>query len=129
MNENEHGTAAVEAAFIFPLIILIVIALAEYGHYYLSAYRYQQAVFSGARVGAIAQSDKETVAEAETVRLLGEMGITAIPPITVESDIAGPIEGKTFIEVSIDTPFQPILSYSADLLPSRIAVKASQLNY
>ena len=129
MKKNERGTAAVEAAFILPLVVLIVIALAEYGHYYLNVYRYQQAVFSGARVGAIASSGKETAARNETVRLLQEMGVQELPDITVDSEIPGPIEGKTFTEVSIDTPFQPILTYAADLLPSRISVKASHLNY
>lgn len=127
--KGEHGTAAVEAAFILPLVIMIVIALAEYGHYYLSVYRYQQAVFSGARLGAIAQSDKDTVAYNETVRLLQEMGVAVIPVITVNSEIPGPITGKTFIEVSISTPFQPIVSYAANLLPTQITVTASQLNY
>lgn len=131
MTKNEQGTAAVEAAFIFPLIILLMIALAEYGHYYLTVYKYQQAVSSGARIGAIAPNDKSTAARTETERVLGEMGIAVadIPEIDVDDEIAGPIEGKTFIEVSIDTPFEPMVGYAAAVVPKRIKVVASQLNY
>lgn len=131
MKKSEHGTAAVEAAFIFPLVIMIVIALAEYGHYYLTVYQYQQAVFSGARVGAISMEDKVADARTAATSLLVEMGVDAadIPTIDVVPDKDGPIEGKTYIEVSIDTPFTPIIGFMADMLPTRIRVVASQLNY
>lgn len=131
MKKSEHGTAAVEAAFIFPLVILIVLTLAEYGHYYLTVYQYQQAVFSGARVGAISLEDKVGDARTAATDLLVEMGVNAadIPTIDVVPDKIGPIEGKTYIEVSIDTPFAPMIGYMANLLPTRIRVVASQLNY
>ena len=130
MKKDEHGTAAVEAALVLPIIILIVILLAEYGHYYLNVYRYQQAVFAGARAGALAQEDKETAALSETVQVLGDMGVTvAGEDISVDPDKASSVSGRSYTVVSIDTPFTPMVQYAQALLPARVSVKASQLNY
>ena len=80
MKQSEKGSAAVEAALILPVLILIMIAIFEYGLYFLRVYIYEQAVFAGARAGAIAEEDKNTAAENEAKSVLEELGITSLPP-------------------------------------------------
>jgi uncharacterized membrane protein len=131
MKKRERGSAAVETALVLPFVVMIVIAIAEYGYYYLTAYKYQQAVFAGARAGAIAQVGKDAVARSETLRLLGAMGIKEghAPAVAVSSGLEGPIDGKTLIEVTIDSPYTPLTGYAGLILPKRVAATASQLNY
>lgn len=130
MKSSEKGSAAVEAALILPVLILIMIAIFEYGLYFLRVYIYEQAVFAGARAGAIAEIDKSTVAESEAQSVLEELGISApLPPITVESDLPGPVPGTTLITVSIDTAYTPVIGYSSLILPDRIYAVSSTLNY
>lgn len=131
MKRNEHGGAAVETALILPYIILIMIAIAEFGNYFLTSYRFQQAVFTGARSGSIAQVNKAQVARNETVRMLRGMGIQEehIPQVDVDSTLTGPVDGKTVIRVSIDTPHEPLIGISGIILPERVTATASEVNY
>ena len=131
MNRSERGSAAVEAALILPVVILIMIGIFEYGVYFLRMYMYEQAVFAGARAGAIEDVNKNSVAQSEALRVLGDLGIAAAdaPAIDVQSDIPGPVAGTTLIRVRIDTAYTPIIGYSSVILPARIRAVSSTLNY
>jgi len=133
MNQTERGSAAVEAALVFPILIMLILGIMEYGKYFYDVYRYQQAVYSGARIGAITEDEatKDAVAEEEVKRVLVNMGIAAekIPVILVESDIDMGVAGKTATRVSIDTLYTPIIGYASLIMPARIYVVASQMNY
>jgi len=131
MNQAERGSAAVEAALVFPILMMLILGIMEYGKYFYDVYRYQQAVYAGARVGAIAVNNKDAVAEEEAKRVLAAMGISTdkMPVIVVQSDVATPVGGRTATTVTIDNAYTPIIGYDSVIMPARINVVASQLNY
>ncbi len=139
MKTNEQGAAAVEAAIVFPLLIMIVFGLAEYAYYYLTYDRYQQAVFAGARAGAICTIEgsegcpggKEEVAKNTATQMLKDLGYAevSIPSITVDPARETTVPGKTMIVVSIETPYTPIVPFMAPFIPDQMIVQSPQLNY
>ena len=61
--------------------------------------------------------------------MLEELGITSLPPITVDSAVEGTVPGTTLTTVSIDTAYTPVIGYSSLILPDRISAVSSTLNY
>lgn len=130
-HHTQRGSAAVETALLLPIMILMMVAIMEFGLYFLRFYIYEQAVFSGARAGAIAESGKNEAARTETLRVLEEMGISeaSVPEISIESDEPGPVAGTTLTTVRINAAYTPIIGYSSLVLPTRIRAVSSALNY
>lgn len=132
MKKTERGSTAVETALVFPIVLLLTIGMMEYGKYFFDMYRYQQAVYSGARVGAMAEEEnKAETARAEAIRVLSSMGITgdAVPTINVNTGIATGVKEKTAIQVSIVKAYTPMIGFDRLIMPDSIRVYASQLNY
>lgn len=139
MKNKERGAAAVEAAIVFPLLIVMVFGLSEYAYYYLTYDRYQQAAFAGARAGSICSIEsstacpdgKEGTASDTTLNVLTSMGYnqTSTPSITVSPSEATAITGKTMIVVSVEAPYVPFATLMAPFMPASVRVRASQLNY
>lgn len=140
MKKNERGSAAVEAAFVFPFVLLIILVIAEYGVYFLTSYRYQQAAFTGARAGAISQVNKTTVAQNAATNLLTQMGVSQenLPTITVNIIPDTPLPGKSLIEVRLArNPYVPVTGINrlgamvglTNIVPTSILVESSQVNY
>jgi len=134
VRRGERGSAAVEAALVFPIILMLTIGLMEYGKYFYDVYRYQQAVYSGARVGAITEGEndaKEAAAKNEVKRILTNMGMVYLESnvyVTFET-IAG-LSSKTAIKVNIIVnPYKPIIGIDRVVMPKYIDVSASELNY
>ena len=132
MKKSERGSAAVETALVFPIILMLTIGLMEYGKYFYDAFRYQQAVYSGARVGAIAEENKEAVAKEEIERLFVNMGVDAskvLPYVLVNVNVPTGVANKSAISVRILKPYNPIIGFDRIVMPANIDISASELNY
>ena len=61
---NRRGLAMVDAALVFPLVLLLLLGLLEYGWMFLRAQEVTHAARHGARIGARADSTNEDIRQA-----------------------------------------------------------------
>ncbi|MFA5353502.1 MAG: TadE/TadG family type IV pilus assembly protein [Thermodesulfovibrionales bacterium] len=130
----QKGAAAVEVAIIFPLLLAFVIAIAEYGIYFLTAYETEQVAYQAARAGYIASDDKETAANAEASRLITELGLSGYGPnVSVVVTPPNTPQGS-YTQVTVGFNYQSVTGVSelpgiGLLFPSRIERTAAYQNF
>lgn len=126
----QRGAAAVEVAIIFPLLLAFVIAIAEYGIYFLTSYTTQEVAYEAARAGSIAPlDDKVTAANAKANGLITELGLSGYNPavsVTVSE------QGDTKVVVSIN--YQTVTGLSSlpvvgAIFPNQIVQTATNGNF
>lgn len=95
---SDSGAAAVEFALVFPILILILIGIIEYG----SVFNAQLMLTSAAREGARTMAVTGSVAQARTAVIDAAIGLT---PALTAADIVitpGSCSATTNISVTID---------------------------
>lgn len=107
-----RGAATVEAALVFPLLLVLTFGVIEYGWLFLKAHQITNAARQGARV---AIREDATLLEVQTAidTLMANAGISYDPPDI--SDI-NPGVGNT-VTVTITVPSQNVAIINIPLLP------------
>ncbi|NTU42992.1 MAG: pilus assembly protein [Nitrospirales bacterium] len=109
----QRGAAAVEVAIIFPLLLAFVIAIAEYGIYFLTSYETEQVAAQAARAGAVApEASRETEAAAEANRLITALGLAGYNPTVTPAVITAP-SGKTYTQVNVNLSYNTVTGVSS----------------
>lgn len=69
---EQRGAAIVEMALVLPLLLVLLMGMLVYGHYFLLAHSVQQAANDGARAAIVGldADDRRTIAEAAVARSL-----------------------------------------------------------
>jgi Flp pilus assembly protein TadG len=69
---EQRGAAIVEMALVLPLLLVLLMGVLVYGHYFLLAHSVQQAANDGARAAIVGldADDRRTIAEAAVARSL-----------------------------------------------------------
>ncbi|MHC4293809.1 MAG: TadE/TadG family type IV pilus assembly protein [Planctomycetota bacterium] len=108
------GLGVVEAAIIFPILILLVFGLIEYGWLFLKMHQVHNAARHGARIAILASTTQASQVESEIAVLMAEANITNYPAPTVTNLTPGIGQPVT---VTITIPIQNIAVLNVPLLP------------
>lgn len=120
--ERSRGTMVVEAAIVFPILLLLTFAVIEYSWLFLKFQHVTNAARQGARVGVRAYSlDTEWRAEVQSV--LAEEGITDYS-LTASVNPEGAQPGVP-IEVTLTVPYASIALLNLPLIPVPENLQAS----
>lgn len=122
---SEHGTAAVEFALVFPVLLLMVLGTIDFGYFFFVREIVGNAAREGARAGSVVEADAgngAAVAAAEAAAMnylskggLANQGITA-SVVTVNS-----VES---VEVSIAYPVGSITGFLGTIMPAKACASA-----
>ncbi len=99
--DREGGAAAVELAFVLPILLLLVMGIIEFGHAYNTQISLTNAAREGVRVMAITQ-DSDDATEAALKAASSIPGVTAAS-ITVPDDCTGGTQVTVTIHYELDT--------------------------
>jgi Flp pilus assembly protein TadG len=108
---SERGASAVEFAFIVPLLIVLVLGIAEFGH----AFQVQGTLSAAAREGVRAMALKNDPAQARTV--VKNVAGTLDPAITDAQIVIAPAScpqtgtGSNYVRVTINYPMPFLTSF------------------
>ncbi|UCG59707.1 MAG: pilus assembly protein [Phycisphaerales bacterium] len=107
-----RGTAVVEAAIVFPLLLILTLGAIEYGWLFLKAQLVTNAARQGARIGIL-----EDATEAEVLAIIDGLMIAGGLPVYTPtlSDTTLP-DGRAGILVQIQVPCSDILIVNAPSL-------------
>jgi Flp pilus assembly protein TadG len=76
---GKKGSVAVEACLVFPILIVLVFGITEYGLYFLRSYGTEQITFEAARTGGITDGEsdvKKNAAELKAAELIVKYGLS-----------------------------------------------------
>ncbi len=126
----QKGAAAVEVAIVFPLLLAFVIAIAEYGIYFLTSYETQQVAYEAARAGSIAPlADKATAATAEANKLITDLALSGYnPSVSVTVTDQGDTQVRVIINYSTVTGVSNLPVVGA-IFPNKIEQTAAHGNF
>ncbi|MFA5353606.1 MAG: TadE family protein [Thermodesulfovibrionales bacterium] len=127
--KQQKASAAVEVALIFPLLLACVLAIAEYGIYFVISYETEQVAYQAAKIGAMAHMERAAIAGAEANRLITELGLSGYDPeVKVSNNPPGHTEVRVTFRYTTVTGVSdlPVVSL---LFPSKVDKKASYKNF
>ena len=113
----------IEAAIVFPLILLITFAIIEYGWLFMKFQHVTNAARAGARVGVRADSTDAEVA-AEVQALLNAEGITDYTLSSVPASASAPSTGESFT-VTVTVPYANIALLNLAMIPVPGSLRSS----
>ncbi len=111
---DERGASAVEFAFVLPLLVLLVLGIAEFGH----AFRVQGTLSAAAREGVRVMALQNDPAAARTA--VRDAATTLDPGITdaqitiTPSSCPVSASGSTLVELTIDYPMPFLTGFFGD---------------
>jgi len=105
LRSNQRGAALIEAAVTLPLILLVSIAIFEFGRAYQTWQVLTNAAREGARVAVIAgTSDAEVEVAVRRYMTIGSLSKAATAPVLLNRNVA--LGSNTGSQVTINYPFQ-----------------------
>jgi Flp pilus assembly protein TadG len=107
--KNRPGVIVVEAAIVFPLLLILTIGAIEYGLLFLNEQQITNAARQGARIAILNYANAEADARALIDSLLGDDA----PTVTITSTpIPGDPDGrpKVTVTVSVNTANLPVIN-------------------
>jgi hypothetical protein len=105
---NERGAALIETAITIPIILLLSIAVFEFGRAYQTWQVLTNAAREGARVSVLAGTTDDQVREAvRTYMTSGRLPNAATAPIALNRNT--PLGGRSGSEIIINYPFEFIV--------------------
>lgn len=108
MRSDERGTALIEAAITIPIVLLVAVAIFEFGRAYQTWQVLTNAAREGARVAVLPNTSPETVvAVVRTVLERGALGDAGRARVTVDRDAT--VEAYSASLVAVDYPFEFIV--------------------
>ena len=120
---HRRGANAIEFAFTFPVIIVMMFIVMDYGWYFSQQLAVNAAVRDATRIGATTHGDSDTAAEeAATEALLERLAAAGYTgEVTVDVRRVGEV-GSESLHVGVALPYEPV----SNLVPTPSTVKASQ---
>ena len=119
------GTATVEAALIFPLLLVLVFGVIEYGWMFLKAHQITNAARSGCRIAIRPYATTQDVIDKVTA-LMATAGITGETVTTNPTDITLENVGVGgTVEVEITVPWVNMAIINLSFLPKPTNLRAS----
>ena len=114
-NDRAGGLMLIEAALVFPIILLIVFAIIEYGWLFMKFQHVTNAARAGARVGVRADStDAEVAAEVGTI--LSAEGIGGYTLTSDPGSVSTPSTGES-LTVTVSVPYADIALLNLPMIP------------
>ena len=105
LRSNQRGAALIEAAVTLPLILLVSVAIFEFGRAYQTWQVLTNAAREGARVAVIAgTSDAEVEVAVRRYMTIGSLSKAATAPVLLNRNVA--LGSNTGSQVTINYPFQ-----------------------
>lgn len=124
-NKNRcHGTTTVEAAIVFPLLLLLTLGIIQYGWLFLKAHQTTNAARHGARIAIRADATNSDVLDAigylmEDAGLGGSGYSVQFSPIDVSSVVMG---GELSVQISV--PGAKVSLFNVSFLPTPEVITA-----
>ena len=114
---RRRGLALVETALILPLLMVLTLALLEYGWVFIKIQQVHSAAREGARAGAVARGSNAQVDNAVDVFMArANMGGSSYSVTTVPSNVFGVPRGSP-IEVRVEVDYDNIKLVDVPLIP------------
>lgn len=108
---GETGAAAIELAMVLPILILLVLGIAEFGRAYNYNVSLSGAAREGARVFALDTADPVTTTRDAAPTIPGVIGVTcSINGVTADCSSACTAGAKAGVQASYDFAYLPALS-------------------
>lgn len=117
------GTAAVEAAILFPVLLLLTFGIIEYGWLFLNANLITNAARHGARIAIRASTTNAQVMNSIS-DLMATANITGHQVTISPSDVSSMNVGEV-VRVEISVPWEQIAIINAPFLPMPTHLRAS----
>lgn len=114
LHSDDRGAVLIEAAFVLPLVIILLLGSVSYGVWFMAAHSVQQAANEGARAvlaGIDAEDREAIVAEVVSEGVLSA-GTVDASKVTVETEL----EGNVYT-VSVSYDISDSLLRSTSLIP------------
>ncbi len=118
-----HGTSAVEAAIVFPLLLVLTFGVIEYGWMFLKAHQITNAAREGSRI-AVRPNVTNAQVVAKITNLMASAGITGYQVTTSPIDISFVSMGEP-VEVGVSVPWENVAIINMPLLPKPASIQAS----
>ena len=122
INRRYRGLAVVEAAIVFPLLLMITLGAIEYGWLFLKAHQLANAARSGARV-AVCRDSSPAEGEAVMWKLLTEDA--KITPDVCTVTVVPLADGSTAMKAEVKVASAKVALINTSLLPMPATLGAS----
>jgi Flp pilus assembly protein TadG len=120
-----RGLATVEAALVFPLLILLTLGVIEYGWLFLKVQQLTNAARNGARIGIRPDATSQDVVDViDTLMASAGMDSSGYAITILPGDVSAVIVGEA-VNVEIMVPCANISMIGAPLLPTPTNLHAS----
>lgn len=124
-NSRCRGIAAVEAAIVFPLLLILTLGVIEYGWMFLKAQQVTNAARHAARIGIRPDSTNESVLEQILVVMtLAELESSGYSVTFVPVDLTSIAVGDP-LEVKITVPWANVGIMNTSFLPTPASIGAA----
>lgn len=126
LRRNERGAVLVEAAFILPVVITLLLGAVSYGMWFMAAHSVQQAANEGARavLAGINEDDREAIVADVVNEGVLASGTVNSEKVSVDTALNGNFYTVT---VSYDTADSLLLSTSIIPLPEGPIVREARV--
>lgn len=116
--KHRHGTVAVEAALVFPLLILLTFGAIKYGWLFLKAQQITNATRYGARLAILPDATTDSVKTA-IINIMAASNISISPDnITITPGDISSLSVGDSIEVRVIVPAESVDIMDVSLFPS-----------
>lgn len=110
MRRRRSGAVAVEFALTLPLLFTLVVAVVDYGWFFVRQAAVVDAARDAVRMGvtAVRDEDPRLVAEAALARVLADAGMPCDLDCTLDAEIAT-TGGYLLLRVDVSRPYDPVV--------------------
>jgi Flp pilus assembly protein TadG len=120
-----RGLATVEAALVFPLLLLLTLGAIEYGWLFLKAQEITNAARNGARVAIRADATTQDVINViDSLMMAAGMDGSGYAVQIIPGDVSSPAVGDA-VNVQVTVPCANIIIIDTPLLPTPVSLGAS----
>jgi Flp pilus assembly protein TadG len=120
-----YGLATVEAALVFPLLLLLTLGIIEYGWLFLKAQQVTNATRNGARLAITPDATtQEVVNTIDSLMAAAGMAGSGYAVSIIPGDVSAPAVGEA-IYVQVTVPCANIIIINIPLLPTPVSLQAS----
>lgn len=119
--QGRRGGAAMEFAFVLPVLLLLALPIADFTWYFLSMQHVQEAAWSGARVGARMTMEEDPAGMA--VMAATDTLTASMPWAVDQASITASIVDTDIVRVEVKVPFDALAGYIATPPDLHVAYK------
>lgn len=124
-NRKRRGIALVEAALAFPLLLLLTVAVIQYGWLFLKAQQITNAARHGARIAVTADATNAQV-QTYITNLITDAGLADSGyAVTLNPGDVATVEARNLINVQISVPAESVNLLDTMLIPLPGSIRAS----